>query len=155
MKTQRTSLEIYHKIKDGLLPKRRFQVYDIIYKHGPLTLNQILTIAQRESRVLNTGAYSGRISELVEHGVIEDVGTTECPVSGNSAILWEATDKLPMPLKRKEKKVVLQMWEGFSVAFTRKEWIAHIDKAICSRDVNTRAKGYELLKQLNTRTVRK
>ena len=67
-----TSIETYYEIKNNnLLSKKRMEVYDIIYNNGPVNCRQIINIASK-GQVTNTGAISGRLSELEERGVIYD-----------------------------------------------------------------------------------
>ena len=98
-----TSRETYFNIKEnGLLSRLRFQVYDIIYQHQPITISQMIRIAASE--VTNTGSFTGRISELERMGLIYSVKEDECPVTGRNVIFWGTTDNLPAPLEKKPTK---------------------------------------------------
>lgn len=102
--TRRTSIEAYNFIKDnGLLSKRRWQVYDILYQHGPLTGNQLIKIARREYPMLNTGAFNTRLSELRDRQVVSEIKEVLCPISGHRVILWDVNDRLPFTPKRVAK----------------------------------------------------
>lgn len=101
---RQSSIEAFKHIKEnGLLSARRFNVYEFIVLHGPCTFKQI-DMALRQPTI-TSGSYSGRLSELRRMGLIKEVGTTKCPVSGNTVILWEATDRTdPLEIGTAEKE---------------------------------------------------
>jgi hypothetical protein len=106
---RRTSLEAYQEIvENGLLSKRRLQVYQILFKYGPLTGGQILQIAKSKIPIGNSGTITTRLSELRRQGAIKEVGEINCPISGYKSILWDVTNDIPVKLEmkktRKEKK---------------------------------------------------
>ena len=109
-----TSIQAYNEIKaSGLLSKRRWQVYDIVFRHGPLTGIQVIQIYQTEyDTILDSGSIKTRLSELRERGVLEELGETACPVTGNNVILWGVTDSLPQEVTKsmtsKEKIIFLK-----------------------------------------------
>lgn len=82
----------------GLLPPARYRVYDLLYRNGPLT-------ARECDDAINRDAHK-RLTELLEHGVIEQVNTTTCPVTGQTVVLWDITDRLPSPLRRPQSQVL-------------------------------------------------
>jgi len=93
MGVELTSIEAYQTIRDnGLLSKRRWQVYDFIYRNQPCTLNAIIQGLARTGQ--NTGAISGRISELRRLSVIEPCGDQVAP-TGHRVLLWRTTRGLP------------------------------------------------------------
>lgn len=100
-----TSIESYNKIKDnGLLSKRRWQVYDILFKHGALTASE-LAIKFRimyESSAPNQLNIGTRLGELRDCGVASEVRSAICSATGMLVALWDVTSKLPlMPPKQK------------------------------------------------------
>jgi len=100
------SIKAYETIKDnGLLSKRRFQFYEIVYENGPVTITRALEIASRTIQSNNIGSHSGRFSELEEMGVIESVGTMTCPKSGHQVNIWMTTDQLPTKIVKKKSEV--------------------------------------------------
>lgn len=100
---QHTSIDAYHKIEaDGLLSRRRWEVYDYIFKLQPCSIGDILAGLARQGQ--NTGTYSGRISELLALGVIEPWGEKVDHRTGHSVILWHTTGNLPGALPKKETK---------------------------------------------------
>lgn len=93
--TKDTRIDAYIEIKEnGLLSKRRFEVYEIIAKYGPINCRQIINWASKGS-VTNTGAFSGRLSELEKLGVIAEHHQGKCPITGHRTIFWVTTGKLP------------------------------------------------------------
>jgi hypothetical protein len=99
---RKTSLEAYATIRDnGLLSKRRFEVYEYLYQYGPLTIADLCARFQKHHY---NGSFAGRISELAEMGVIEAVGEKVNDYSGMKAILWDVTDALPRKLDHKQKR---------------------------------------------------
>ena len=91
-----TSLETYRNIREnGLLSKRKWEVYDIVYKHGPITANEIVRMSKRKYPNGNASSFNARLSELKTMGVAVEVDKTTDKVSGNSCFLWQLTDSLP------------------------------------------------------------
>jgi hypothetical protein len=87
-----TSIAAYNKIKtDGSLSNRRWEVYDVLFQHGPLTASEIevrITSPKSPSRGSNVHA---RLIELEERGVAREVGQVACSVSGMTVIQWDVT----------------------------------------------------------------
>lgn len=103
--TRRTSAQAYRRIEeDGLLSRRRWQVYDILYKHGPLTANEIVRYARRYHPTANQTGFNARLSELKRIGVAVEVGEKPDAVSGQKCFLWDVTDALPLKLPKKEQR---------------------------------------------------
>lgn len=102
---RKTSIEAYNQIKNnGLLSERRMQVYDLLYKYGPLTALQVIDHFRRTLiNFSSTGNLSTRLSELRDMGVVEELGTTKCPIGGRNVILWDVTDRLPVKVEKKKK----------------------------------------------------
>lgn len=100
---RRTSIDAYNKIKNtGLLSKRRFEVYDFIFNHGPATARQAW---QAICPHLATGGITPRFSELKQLGVIIEVGKIVDEVSNQEVYLWDVTESLPSDLPKKEKTI--------------------------------------------------
>ena len=108
-----TSIEAYNTIKhSGLLSKRRFQVYEIIHKYGPMTIAEIILKANSQDPVANPSTYSGRPSELERMEVIEVVREGDCPVTGRKAMFWRSTANLPKKLDKRKSKLELAKEEN-------------------------------------------
>jgi len=107
---RKTSIEIFNKIKaNGLLSKRRFEVYECIFNNGPSTALEIL-----DKLDLKTNQ-SGRFTELSDRGCITAVGTKKCSITGNQSLSWDVTCDLPrytprvLTKKQKKKKLLKDM----------------------------------------------
>ncbi len=102
---RRTSRKVYEQIKqEGLLSERRMEVYRCVFLHGPLTAMEAF-----EKLKLNTNQ-SGRFTELREMGVLTELGSRKCSITGREAIIWEVTNKLPKNVKtrlsKKDKRIL-------------------------------------------------
>ena len=104
---RQTSIEAFHTIKNnGLLSKRRWEVYEFVFHHGPVTCRQTVKHIAKdkgESVSITYSSYSSRFSELERMGVIREIGTTLDPETNNTVILWDVTDKLPVKPKPSDK----------------------------------------------------
>ena len=99
MKTRQTSIDCYRKIKsEGLLAKRRLEVYEAIFKNAPCTTNEAL-------KDIHSGSHGvgSRTSELRELGVIYEVQNRKCTITGMNVIEWDLTDRLPVNVKNTNK----------------------------------------------------
>lgn len=92
-----TSASVYERIVcEGLLSKRRLQVYQVLYEHGPLTGGQLSEIVKNKfGEWGQSETVRNRLPELRNSGVVKECGTIKCPTSGNEVILWDVTDKYP------------------------------------------------------------
>jgi hypothetical protein len=106
---RKTSLDAYNRIKDsGLLSVRRLQVYQILYKHGPMTAAQVIDVASKKLKIGNSGRLNTRLSELRRMGCVDEVDRAMCPVTGYKAIWWDVNGKTPIRLAKgisKDKKI--------------------------------------------------
>ena len=99
-----TSINAFNKIKsEGLLPIRRWQVYDILYNHGPATGNELLIHFRKKYGTLygNSPVVTSRLGELRDCGVAQELGTKVCTITGQKVIEWDVTDSLPKVIKTK------------------------------------------------------
>lgn len=100
---RQTSIDAYHQIKeDGLLSRRKWQVYDVIYNHGPITAGEVWSKFFKKLNI-SQNSTNPRVSELEELGVIRDVGIRECTITGKRCSTWVATKNLPVKLTKEEK----------------------------------------------------
>jgi len=89
-----TSIECYNEIKsNGLLTKRRLEVYEAIYNFAPCTASEVFKANNLETN------QSGRFTELRNLGVIYEVRTRKCNITKRTAIEWDLTDRLPKMVK--------------------------------------------------------
>ncbi len=94
MNTRQTSIDCYHKIKEeGLLSKMRLNMLEAIFNNSPCTASEAFKALGCKTN------QSGRITELKELGVIHEVQTRICNVTGRNVIEWDLTDKLPKDIR--------------------------------------------------------
>lgn len=98
---RQTSAETYRQIQaNGLLGRVRFMVYDLLYAQGPLTAAQVHSLLSKQHKYDHGGTYTSRLSELRNIGVVRELGTCKCPLTGRTVILWDVTDKLPIKFEK-------------------------------------------------------
>ena len=95
---RQTSIDCFNQIKEeGLLSKRRLQVYESIYNSAPCTASEVF-----KEKNLKTNQ-SGRFTELRDLGVIYEKGERTCSITGKNVIEWDLTDRLPVNIKNPNK----------------------------------------------------
>jgi len=101
-----TSIEAYQTIQEnGLLGRRQFQIYDVLYRHGPLTYAGVCDFLRSESGIrISTHGLGSRFSELVAMGAIAEVGRADDPVTKMSVLLYDVTSGIPKKLEKKKTK---------------------------------------------------
>jgi len=105
MKARQTSIDCYNQIKsEGLLSKRRLQVYEILLHNGCLTGTEIsILFKQKYFSSNHSEGIRNRISELFDRGVVYEKQIVECKSTGRKVIQWDLTDKLPIKIKSSNK----------------------------------------------------
>ena len=98
MKTRQTSIDCYNEIKqNGLLSKKRLEVYEAILRKAPCTSGEAFSImTTKENQITQSRA---RFTELRELGVIYEKDIRPCMVTGRNVIEWDLTDNLPVSIK--------------------------------------------------------
>jgi hypothetical protein len=82
--TRRTSIDAFHRIEsEGLLSKRRFEVYSALFLHGPATIAEVCA---RVATPASERSFSPRFAELRDMGVVYEVGERVCSITGNNVI---------------------------------------------------------------------
>ena len=107
---RKTSIEAYRQITDnGLLSRRRLEVYRALFKHGPGTSAEIIDRAGMNQNNKAPNQSRARFTELREWGVALEVGVRECTITGKKAIVWDVTPYLPVkpPSKKPKKQEIL------------------------------------------------
>ena len=101
MNTRQTSIDCYNKIKqEGLLSKRRLEVYEALLSTAPCTSSEAIRNAKTTFGVFGV---SSRFTELRDLGVIYEKGEKKCSITGRNVIEWDLTDRLPVNLKKTNK----------------------------------------------------
>lgn len=79
-------------VANGLLTKRRQEVYAWLFNHGsPATANEVARGIGHRDR----GATSCRLGELRDLGVVYEVDEAVCPLTGMTVLRYDVTDNLP------------------------------------------------------------
>ena len=105
MNIRQTSIDCYKQIKsEGLLSKRRLQVYEILLENGCLTGTEIsILFKQKHFSSNHSEGIRNRVSELFERGVVYEKAIVECKSTGRKVTLWDLTDNLPIKIKSSNK----------------------------------------------------
>jgi hypothetical protein len=79
------------------------KVFDIFYKNPQgLTGAEVSEIYRKENPTSqHSETIRNRITELVQMGVLAEVGVVECKFSKRSVMKWCCIDKMPIPLEKK------------------------------------------------------
>lgn len=93
--TRRTSIDAYNTIKsNGLLSKRKWEVYTCLYEHGPLTQREATDLLKAEG-----SSITPRFAELERLGVIAGVGQ-KISSTGMTVDLYDVTDRIPFKAEK-------------------------------------------------------
>ena len=104
---QTTSIETYHAIKNsGLISEKRLKVFDIFYQNpNGLTGAEVSEIYRKENPTSqHSETIRNRITELVQMGVLDEVGVVECQYSKRNVMKWRCIDKMPIPIEKRLTK---------------------------------------------------
>jgi len=98
-----TSIEAYNKIKsEGLLKGRQFDVYEALHLYGPSTGAELFYKMKRARNPSHSNVTT-RLGELRNMGVVEEIRTRKCSITGMTVIEWGVTDRTPVRFKKSEK----------------------------------------------------
>jgi hypothetical protein len=126
---QTTSIETYHAIKNsGLISEKRLKVFDIFYQNpNGLTGAEVSEIYRKENPTSqHSETIRNRITELVQMGVLDEVGVVECQYSKRNVMKWRCIDKMPIPLekrlsKKQQIKLILEDVTALGLTLEREE----------------------------------
>lgn len=100
---RQTSIDCYNQIKaEGLLSKRRLEVYEAILKSAPCSSGEAFSKMLTSSNVISQSR--ARFTELRELGVIYEVGVKKCSITNRNVIEWDLTDNIPLELEKNKTK---------------------------------------------------
>jgi len=110
--TRQTSINCYNEIKaEGLLSKKRLEVYEALLENAPCTSSE--AVRNKNTSLFGIGS---RFTELRDLGVIYEKGSKKCSITGRNVIEWDLTDKLPTkekvkksPTKKEKKKHLMAL----------------------------------------------
>jgi hypothetical protein len=101
---QVTSKETYHAIlESGLISEKRMKVFNIFYQNPQgLTGAEVSEIYRKNyPSSQHSETIRNRITELVQMGVLAELGVVECQFSKRSVMKWYCVDRMPIPLEKK------------------------------------------------------
>ena len=106
--TRQTSIATYNHIKDnGILSKRRWEVYSLLFQHGPATCTEIW---KKHGGLQHS--ITPRLAELEVRGFIYEVGKRPCTFTGQNCIVWDVTDRKD-PLEVVKKATTKERLEAY------------------------------------------
>jgi hypothetical protein len=111
--SRRTSYEAYRALEaSGVLTTLRGKVYAWLYSNGPATQNEINQYGFPGTK---TDSIKPRLAELRRMGLVHEVGTRECAITGRNVIVWDVTGNTPpdVYVKPKTTKQRLREMERF------------------------------------------
>lgn len=120
---RQTSIDIYRHIEEnGLLSKRRLEVYQCLYHHGPLSQNET---SYKLRGKLDWGI-NPRFVELERMGAIKAVGERLDRHSGNNVTVWDVTSQIPKRLDKSLKPTrAMKLKEAHRLLA---EMVEHLDR---------------------------
>ena len=126
MNARQTSIDCYKQIiLEGLLSKRRLQVYEILLENGCLTGTEIsILFKQKHFSSNHSEGIRNRVSELFERGVVYEKAIVECKSTGRKVTQWDLTDKLPIKIKnsnKTKKQRINDAINSFRVLYKKKD----------------------------------
>ncbi len=104
---QSTSIQTYRAISEsGLLSEKRLKVFDIFYENPEgLTGAEVSELYRKNNPTSqHSETIRNRITELVQMGVLVEVGVVTCRFSNRNVMKWRCIDKMPIPLEKKQTK---------------------------------------------------
>lgn len=97
MTPRRTSIDTYRAIaNEGLLSRRRLQVYSVLFEVGPATAAEISNATPGLKSASKGDNVHARLLELKELGCVYERGERKCRMTGRRAITWDVTESLPV-----------------------------------------------------------
>lgn len=89
MTTQPTSREAYKLlVESGQLKGKQAQALEAVVRHGPATSAEII-----QTLGTNVNLWRARFTELQARGLIAQIGTRKCTITGRAAIVWQFTGR--------------------------------------------------------------
>lgn len=115
---RKTSIDTYHAIKnEGLLEGLLWITWEALYLHGPATQNETCRIIANPQ--IQDRSIMPRFAQLKKLGVIEEVGSRPCTVTGREVIVWDVTNNLPRKIGSKKQ---IKIWYGL---FSQDSSVSH------------------------------
>jgi hypothetical protein len=93
-----TSIKCYRQIKEeGLLSKRREEVWEALVEHGPCTAGELHNFMEtKNQRTMSRNLVCSRLGELKDLNVAQELlEVADCKITGRSCLVWDVVDGLP------------------------------------------------------------
>ena len=95
-----TSSEVYNQIKEeGLLNALLWQVYDCLYRHGPLTAREAWSKLWDSGERRLAHSIIPRFAQLKKMGLVRPIGKRLCSITNRKVLVWDVTDKYPVKVQ--------------------------------------------------------
>lgn len=108
MRVRDTSISAFNYIKEnGILSKRRWEVYEVLFYNGPLTGNELFALMGKEKKTYQSNVVT-RLGELRDMGAVVEIGSKIDSITGMTVILWDVTSLVPVRLNKDSKKTSKQ-----------------------------------------------
>lgn len=118
MTPRQRSAEAYRQIREsGLVEKRKKEVFDLIWNHGPMTGAEVARRIKAKRNVWSQSeSIRNRISDLRDMGLLIDVGGERDPDTGKMNTLWDWSGEMPEKPEEKLTKYEQGYEAGFAAA---------------------------------------
>ena len=106
---------------NGLLQQRQLETYEVLFRFGPLTRNEIDEKGCEEYGVKGVRAnppWSRRLADMERMGVVRRVGQRPDPTTNFLADLWDVTSALPKALPKAKRFTKKQKHAALKVLLT-------------------------------------
>ena len=90
-------------ISSGVLGEMQKLVYEALHNHGPCTANELYIQLSRR-RATNQANIPTRLGELRAMGSVVEKSKRKCSVTGQTVLVWECTDRVPIKLAKEKSK---------------------------------------------------
>lgn len=103
MPVRQTSKDAFKEVMEsGVVGDKQRYYYDLLYKYGPCTANELLQYGKRSN--INQANVTTRLGELRDMGVVRELDKRECEVTLMKCLVWDVTDKKPIKAPKKLTK---------------------------------------------------
>lgn len=112
--TRQTSASAFAAVQScGYVGRKQREIYAYLYRYGPLTTNELFHGIYGTTEINQPNVHA-RLSELREMEAVRECGAKACSITGNTVILWDVTDKVPVKMvKRLSYKAQLKEAQDF------------------------------------------
>lgn len=127
MTTRETSIESYKLlVESGALRGKQAQALEAIIKRGPATSAEII-----QTLGANVNLWRARFTELQARGLITEVGTRKCSVTGRTALVWQYSGRTkPLAPKHRASAATLRALLKKALPFINGTLAEDIRKAV-------------------------